>query len=853
MSRLVWLWWHVYAGYARRHRLRTTVQMLAIAVGVALGYGVSLINTAALAEFGAALRQVNGVADAVIEGPRGGFKESLYARVAANPGVALVSPVLATDVLVPRANSRLTIVGIDVLRAGAITPALLPDPGSGSGSRFALFADGIYLSPAALAQFGVAPGDDLQVQAGARQLTLAVRGSLPGARPGQLLGVMDIGFAQWRLARPGVLTRLDLRLRPGVSLDALRRSLSLPAGVVLVGPATTEARLANLSRAYRVNLNVLALVALFTGSFLVFSLQVQATLARRSQLAYLRAAGITAGELQRLELAGAAAIGVVGSAVGILLGAVVARGVLNLLSGGLGGDPGSGMDSRMGSFVPQLSIPLATTTAYWLLGVVAAVVGSLIPALEAARAAIAPAMRAGAEEDALQPAYRLTPGLLLLAAAALLVFLPTVGGLSIAAYAAIGCTLIGVVALQPRLTGATFKPLAAALQRSSAGTRWPMLLLATNRLAAAPGSVAIGMAGIVASFGLMVAMATMVTSFRGSLEDWLTRMLPADVYARVGQFSSDAWFSPGDLHIIANHPGVARVEFSRVTSIVLASDRSPVAVIARPLDAARAIDELPLTGASIIPASDAPPPVWASEALREIYGAKPGELFELPLAGNLHRFTVAGVWRDYARQFGSLILRLEDYRRLTGDQALNDAGLWLKPGVHADDVIRDLRKAVPSHDTVQFNATGDIRAQSLRIFDRSFTVTYVLEIAAILIGLIGVAATFSAQAIARTREFGMLRHIGVSRAQILRLLALEGALATASALVVGLGAGLLVSLILIRVVNRQSFYWTMDFAVPVGLTTVLCLALLACATVTAMLAGRRATGIGALRAVREDW
>jgi putative ABC transport system permease protein len=139
------------------------------------------------------------------------------------------------------------------------------------------------------------------------------------------------------------------------------------------------------------------------------------------------------------------------------------------------------------------------------------------------------------------------------------------------------------------------------------------------------------------------------------------------------------------------------------------------------------------------------------------------------------------------------------------------------------------------------------------MFDRSFAVTYVLEIAAVLIGMIGVAATFSAQAIIRTREFGMLRHVGVTRGQVLRVLALEGALATGHALLVGLATGLLVSLVLVRVVNRQSFHWTMDFAVPGGLIAILCIALLLCATITAALAGRRATGLSPLRAVHEDW
>ena len=859
-SSMLWVWWQVIAGHARMHRLRTTVQILAIAVGVALGYAVSLINTAALAEFNAALREVNGEADASIEGPRTGFDERLFGTLASDPRVELASPVLSTDVIVPGKPARLTILGLDPLRAGWLTPELLPgfqsgarggarSDEAGTRSRFSMFADGLFLSPTALERLGVQPGDRVQVQVGDQRVGLEVRGVLPGVRPGRLLGVMDLGFAQWRLGRLGTLTRIDLRLRPGVTVEALRSSLPLPAGVNVAGPDAAEARLATLSRAYRVNLNVLALVALFTGSFLVFSLQAQATLARRSQLAFLRAAGLTAGDVQRLLLVEAAAIGLVGSVLGLALGAGLAGSVLAALGGDLGG-------GYFGSFTPGLVVPWQATAGYAALGVCAALAGGLVPAREAARTAIAPALRAGAEEDALAPLGRAWPGVVLLAMAGVLVWLPPVGGIPLAAYLAIGCMLIGVIALQPRIASAVFRPLAGWLQDSAPGTRWPMLLLAATRLARAPGGAAIAMAGIVASFGLMVAMGTMVTSFRGSLEDWLIRVLPADVYARIGPFATDTNFSAADLRVLAAHAAILRVEFSRNISLSLGPDRAPVVLVVRPVALERAADVLPLVGANLDPAEQPPsdpPPVWVSEAMVDLYGARVGATLDLPLAGQQRRFRIVGVWRDYARQFGSVILRPEDYERLTGDRTRTEAALWLRPGARADDLIRDLQRSVPSAEVMQFNSTGEIRALTLRVFDRSFAVTYVLEIAAILIGMIGVAATFSSQAIARTREFGMLRHVGVTRSQVLRELALEGALATGHALLVGLGTGLLVSLVLIHVVNRQSFHWTMEFAAPVGLIAGLCLALLACATLTAAAAGRRATGVSPLRAVHEDW
>ena len=272
----------------------------------------------------------------------------------------------------------------------------------------------------------------------------------------------------------------------------------------------------------------------------------------------------------------------------------------------------------------------------------------------------------------------------------------------------------------------------------------------------------------------------------------------------------------------------------------------------RPIDVANPGATLPLTGASAPWKEGMPPPIWISEPMGDIYGMRVGQVVQLPLAGRAQSFTVVGVWRDYARQFGAMAMRTSDYQALTGDNTLTDAGVWLKPGVVASRVIADLRAQIES-PAVEFAETGEIRQLSLRIFDRSFAVTYVLEIAAIVIGLVGIAATFSSQAIARTREFGMLRHIGLTRRQILQMLAFEGALLTALAIAVGLATGLVVSMVLIEVINPQSFNWTMDFNAPQGLIAGLMVALMAAAVVTAVLAGKRAVSIDAVRAVSQDW
>jgi putative ABC transport system permease protein len=279
--------------------------------------------------------------------------------------------------------------------------------------------------------------------------------------------------------------------------------------------------------------------------------------------------------------------------------------------------------------------------------------------------------------------------------------------------------------------------------------------------------------------------------------------------------------------------------------------RPKITLIARDIDASDPGRLLALVGK----AAAAPPgemPLWVSEAMTDLYGLRTGQRVSLPLGGRSQSFFVAGVWRDYANQSGSVAVRLADYRRLTGDANVTDAAVWAANGVNPDAIAARLR-ALPFGAVLQLASPGEIRAASLRIFDRSFAVTYLLEAIAIAIGLSGVAATFSAQTLARAREFGMLRHVGVTRGQVLRILAWEGGSLTVLGVVTGFALGLLISLILVYVVNPQSFHWTMQLHLPWPLLGSVAAVLVAASVATALVSGRYALSGGPVRAVREDW
>ncbi|QAU34065.1 FtsX-like permease family protein [Janthinobacterium sp. 17J80-10] len=833
------------AGEWRAHPLRSAVAIFAIAVGVALGFAIHLINSAALHEFSAAVQTLSGQADLQVRGRQEWFDEALYPALAQHPGVAAASPVLELDAALPGQNRPLKIIGVDVFRAAAVTPELIGTVLAGNRND-TLADDSIFLSPAALQWLQVQPGQPIQVRAGTGTLTLLVAGTLTGARPGQRLAVMDIGALQWRLHRLGQLSRIDLKLQAGADRAAVQRQLQQQwAGQALVSlPQEQQTRTASMSRAYRVNLNVLALVALFTGAFLVFSSQAQAVIRRRSQLALLRVLGLTRRQLLLQLLAEGALLGTAGSQLGLLGGFAAAAAALRYFGADLGGGYFPGVQ-------PSVAFAPGAALLFFLLGTGIAILGSAVPAWEAARAKPAPALKAGSEEGALSRLATPWPALACLVIGILFARLPPLAGLPVFGYLAVALLLVGGIALMPRLAAVAFGWLARRATKLGAGAA---ATLGLARLANAPGHASIALGGVLSSFSLMVAMGIMVASFRISVDDWLARVLPADLYVQAAGSGDTAGFDLTEQAAIATVPGVARTDFLRMTQLTLDPTRPDVALIARNID-------LQDPGKSLALMDDPAPlqaiprgavPVWVSEAMVDLYGYRPGSRLQLPLGGRLQEVIVAGIWRDYVRQFGAIQMRAQDYRRLSGDMQAENAGLWLAPGNTPEQTITALQR-LPFGPALEFSQPGEIRAASLKIFDRSFAVTYLLEAVAVLIGLFGVATTFSAQTIARAREFGMLRHIGVTRSQVLRILAIEGLLLTSIGIAAGFALGFAISLILVYVVNPQSFHWSMQLHLPWGLLASVALVLLVSATLTAVVAGRHAVSGNAVRAVREDW
>ncbi|MET0210139.1 MAG: ABC transporter permease, partial [Burkholderiaceae bacterium] len=778
----------------------------------------------------------------------------VFEQLAMQPQVTFASPVLeqGATLLVDGRAVPLRIVGVDVLVLPTIAPSLMPVPAK-DADRFALFAPGqVFLNAAARKAVGsdAKDGDgDITVRIGTRTERLHIAGTV--AAGGTALAVMDIGAAQDLLGQPGQLdrlTRVDLRLATGTDRAAFIAGLSKlpdwPSNLQVAEPGDEAERVSNLSRAYRVNLTVLALVALFTGAFLVFSVLALSVAKRAQQFALLGVLGLTPRERLRLVLAESFALGVVGSVAGLLLGTALAVFALRVLGGDLGGGYFAGV-------APGLHWSSGAAAVYGVLGVVAALVGGWWPARAAQRMPEAQTLKGlGASHAGRE---RRWIGIALIAAGALLALSPPVFGIPIAAYFSVGLLLVGGIAALPWLIALAYDRVAPLVAHRL------LPLLAVERARRMRGTAAVAVSGVVASLALAVALTVMVASFRDSVTRWLDVVLPADLYMRVPNSNSEPGaFAPAFVQQIARLPGVQRVGTTRTRSLQLDPAQPAVSLVSRSFDSAGPAGALPLVGTAL-PVPRGQVGIYVSEAMVDLYGAKPGTSFAAlarALEGGTN-FFVAGVWRDYVRQFGSIVIDAHDFERLTGERDVSDIAIWLAPGAAEAQVQQAARTLTRDQlgigDQLEFASVTQLRTTSLRIFDRSFAVTYWLQAVAIAIGLFGIAASFSAQVLARRKEFGLLVHLGFTRRQVLTVVAGEGAAWTAIGALAGLALGLAVSIVLVHVVNPQSFHWTMDLLVPWERLALLCAAVIAAGTVTAWLAGRAAAGHDAVLAVKEDW
>ena len=817
----------------------------AIALGVAMVAAIHWINASALYSFERGVEALSGRSGTAVLPAGGSLDESLLARLRAFPEVAEAYPAVRMELPVAGGGS-LPLLGVDLLRDTGVRGDYLPGLG-GDGLAFTdlLERGAVLLGRDVARRLGKGPGDTLRVQHGVGTLALRVVGLLPAEAFWSDGAIMDIATAQWTFGRTGGLDRIDVVLTDAGERAAFARRLRVVAGEAarLSRPGLEARRLDAMTQAYRTNLNVLALVGLLTAAFLVYSLLTLSMRRRRTHFALLRVLGMERRRLTAWLLGEGLVLGLVGSAVGLALGLGLAWAGVTAL----GGDLGAGYFRDVGA---RLHAQAGDMLVLGAMGVVAALVGTLAPVLDNVRGAGEAAMRRGAAEgrQGPGPVRRLAAAGGALVVAAALSGLPAWGGLPLAGYAAI-LLVLGAGLLAAPLA---LRVMAAALPVARTHVA---RLVARAQLLGAPRRSAMAVSAALVSFALLVAMSTMIHSFRGSVVAWLDQILAAELYVRSGPGGQAAFIPPERWRPVADWAGVRHLEPYRRLQVAWApagaqaSAEAPVRITARRLDLPEARDAVevmrgrwPAAGAEVL----------VSEVFARKYGVAPGDTLEVPLGGHARRMTVAGVWRDYSYQWGHLLMHRAAFTDFTGDQRADQLALYLRSEADRQALRARLKDTFADAPAVEIADAAEIRRHSLAVFDRSFAVTYVLVVVAVGVGLIGTLQSLAVQAVERRGELAMLRFLGFRVNDVARAQAWEAALTGAFGGLLGLGVGAVVAVILVKVVNDQSFLWSLPVDFPEPLLAAALVVLIAATAGGGWLLGRAQGRRDPTRAVGEE-
>jgi len=835
--------------HATRRPLQSALLVLGVALGVAVVVAVDLANGSALAAFNLSTEAVTGRAThRVIGGPRG-LDEDLYRRLRVELGERASAPVVEGLVRARELGGEtLTLLGVDAFAEPPFRGFLSGgEAGGEAGGRapsaealaaFMTTPGAVLVSRDLAARAGVRPGERLTLDAGPRVVAATVAGLLDPAddlsrRALSALVLADIATAQEVLGKEGRLDRIDLRIPPPAAAALAPIRAALPPGAEIAPAGESQATVASMTAAFRLNLTALSLLALLVGMFLIFNTVRFSVVQRRPTLAILRALGVTRREIFGLVLAEAAALGALGSLLGLGLGVVLGRAAVGLVTRTIN-------DLYFVVNVQGVPVPADSLVRGGLLGLGAAIVAAALPALEATSVPPVTALRrSDAEARARAGVPRLLAGGLACAlAGALCLALP--GERVDLGFAGMAAVVFAFALAAPAATLALM-----ALAAPVTGRLFGLVgRMAPRGVTRALSRTAVAVAALMVAVCVSIGVSLMVGSFRSTVERWLADTLRADIFVSPPSVSAarlEGTLDPALAGELAALPGVTGTSTARRAE-VRSPDLGRLEVTAIRSDIAgegRAYLDAIGPAAAIWRAMEAGS-ITVSEPFARRHRVGVGDTVRLATDdGGVRAHPIAGVFYDYGSERGVVFMADAVYRAGWRDEGVSSIALVLAPDRDADAFAADLRRRLAGREAVSVQSNRGLRAEVLRVFDQAFAITTALQVLAIVVAFIGVLSALLALQLERAREFGTLRATGMTERQLGALSLLETGLMGAVAGLLSWPAGLALALLLIHVINRRSFGWTIQTTIePATFLQALGLAVGA-----ALLAG----GYGALR------
>jgi len=813
------------ARHLRRKPLETFLVLLGIALGVAVMVGIDLANENALRSFHDNVEAVAGRATHEITGGQSGVPDSVVARLMQNNNV-VAAPVIEYLALCREAENRpIRLLAIDPfvdsplrgislqkqngmgdeesdLAASTAKVSLSQkdfDSAFDSFVKFATQPNHALITQSFAEQCSLHAGDSLHVLVNSVWKEVVIAGIIPRQEGDRLsdenLLVLDIATGQELLDRLGAVDRVDL-LGDEAAIEKLAEQL--PSPLRLTRPQRRSEYVNSMLSSFRLNLTALSLLAVFVGMFLIYNTMMFSVLQRRKQIGILRCLGVTRKQVVGALFLEASLFGVFGSGLGLFLGYFLSQYTT----------------PAIGSTINDLYVFVDITRAHvdgsiiakgFFLGLIATLIAALLPALEAAKIAPAVATRRSSLETratSFVPRFAIA-GLGFFVVAVIIALAP--GGVLFGFAAALALALAAVF-FTPLFTSTMTRVISTFLQRSAAMTG----LLASRAIRGAVSRTAVAIAALMISLAMVLGMQIMINSFRGSIQTWVNSILQADFYiAPIGSTVAkwQAVLPDEFLLMIERLPEVEAVNTYRAGEfeyegrlIYLVSIRAEVL--------SERTDFIFKEGSDrdnwrALPRGE----VFVSESFAQRFTVAAGDSLMLQTKNGFRHFRVAAVFVDYSLDQGQVMMDHSTYAVNWGEVRINSAGVFLKQHVDPKDLLHKLTMLTKEKYAVQINSNFDLRRQVLNIFDKTFAITHVLQMLATIVAFIGIVSAILSLLIERTREFGTLRAIGMSWAQLRRMIFVESGLMGGLAAFLAMPAGFALALILVHVINVRSFGW----------------------------------------------
>jgi putative ABC transport system permease protein len=810
MSRLL-LFYRLMMRPVLAEPLRTALTVLAIALGVAVVLAIDLAGTAATGSFRSSMETLAGDSDLEIIAA-GGVPENAVGTLLALPYSLRVSARIEDFAVAVDTKHSYPLLGLDLIAEG-------------EGHEETSSSFGLESPEDALKYLGkynsIWVGQSLGLPAGARISLLIndqvreyiVRGVYPDANGNAAAIVMDMAAAQYALSRFGRVDRILVKVPQAIPLEEWQQRFqqALPAGVQVrtAGTGTDENR--RMLAAFRWNLRLLSYIALVVGAFLIYNTISVSVVRRRAEIGIVRALGASRGTILAAFLGEAATFGLVGALLGLPLGRVMASGAVKLMSATV---ESLYVSSRPGS----IALSAESVSTAILVGIGVAVASAYSPAREASLVPPVEAMARGRREYAarVHKTRDFLWAVLLGLGAALASRVPAIAGKPLFGYLATLLLIVASALAIPALVDVTTR-CSSQLLGKILGVE---AVLASRSLSASLRRTSVLVGALSTAIAMMTAVGIMVGSFRQTVLLWMGDQLPADLYMRpAGDPAADRHptITSELAATIAALPGVAAID--RLRQYEISYDGMPAGLGSVELRVLRSYHKADfLSGRSstevLAELRDANA-VIVSEPFANKHHLRRGDSITLSLGDSKMTFRVADVFYDYSSERGAILMERNTALRYLPDPAPSNLAIYIAPDASLETVRAEIEQATAGHRVLIFS-NRDLRREALRIFDRTFAITYALEAVAVLVAVMGVAGALLALVIDRRRELGLLRFLGAASGQIRKLIVVEAGLLGLLATFAGVALGFALSLILVFVINKQSFGWTIRFHWPVA-------------------------------------